>query len=322
MAWIVLTSICGVLLSTTRDASRPFLIATLPHLVVEFFLWSYLLLGSDPGGSDTRRPMRLVFRALSVIAALIVAVGPYPQGVAGPEVLTVYFVLAGFAEGISLWTGLFYYLYRLDVSMRRLGVAMFIHGFGFLIAALEYVNPALFEQNGTESLRNFGWVLFLAATCVGFVALVPIFKARGLNIRAQQPSIAAVCVICAATLGMVLALVCLDISGYHSDILRKPSFLPHGELLVACKVFSSLGSVALVVYAVNEYTLAMPKTSLPSFADVVMQVRSQSPVAGDSRWLQASRETTARWCPGSSGSPLEEDEAPAEESAVITRAEA
>lgn len=316
MGWIILTSLCGILLSTTRDASRPFFLVTLPHLITEIFLWSYLLFGPEPGYSDRRRPLRLSLRFLYVAAALVVALGHYPDGVAGPTVLAVYFVMAGIAEGLSLWMGLFWYLYRLDVNMRQLGMAMFIHGFGFHIAALEYVCPKLFEQNGTEDLEHFGWVLFLAATCCGFVYLVPIFKARGLNIRAQQPSVLAVCLICLGTILSMGSLVALDVTKYHSNILRKPAFLPTGQLLLACKVFSSLGSIALVVYAVNEYTLAMPRASFPSFADIV---GSSSPTS-DSPWLKTTAEgsLSTTWCPGSPVEvPVQDDEAPADESTIV-----
>jgi len=294
LAYIVLTAMAGVLLAATRDASRPFCLVALLHLNPEPFLWSYLLLGPGLEGSDQRWLVRLAVRALYLAGDIVLLLGPTrADGLVSPVLLATYLAMAGISDAVCFWLGLFYYLYRLDSSIRRLGVGLLVHGFAFQIAACSYLNRSLFTADGTTGLHNWGWFLHCIMTFLALAIMVPIFNGK-FNIRAQQPSVRSVCIMLACCLGNFIILFALagedqpkalmagelEFLGIH----KKPSFLPRGGLLVAYKVVTTIGGAGLALHALSEFNLARQRPLAPTLAAFV-----GSSIWSRLRWASESR---------------------------------
>lgn len=135
-------------------------------------------------------------------------------------------------------------------------------------------------------------VLHTAATLLALISVVHIFGAD-FNLRAQQPSARSVGMMWACTaatlvtLPLATGLTWADLYHLLWALDTKPiAFLPRGILLYAHKVVTSLGALALAMYAMNEFNLAKQRPLAPVLSTFV-----GSNIWRRIRW--ASEQTTA-----------------------------
>lgn len=288
LAFVAFTALgSGTLLTTAKDGSRRFLLLLLvPHVGPELFLVTYLLFGKfapatpaaaewrgvgprpGPASKDPRWKPRLGARLAYLLSFLVVALAPErPDGLAGPISVGVHVVMAALGDAICFWLGLALCTQCLEVASRRLGAALVAHGLAGQLAILEFLRPSLFGGEGMEELRGWGWTLTTLATALSLYMMVPIFGARRLDMRFVRPSTAAAGAIC----GLAFAsAACAPLLAWSlPDVMRQPSFLPRGGLLVIYKVVSSVGGMVLTLYAVNEYNNQRQRPLTPALATFV-----------------------------------------------------
>ena len=252
----------GLLVSLTRDASRAMVLATTLHLVPESLLWSNLLfplpLASKP---DTGRVGRLCVMTLYAVGAAILFSCPlvnvgssvYPRWIIGQTGYITYISMACISDNVCLYLGLIYVLRRTDTAIRRVGVSLLVHGFGFNIAMYEGVLSSTDVAFHESVLKGWGWFLLVLVSAYAFNLLVPLFKEK-VETRTQQPTTGEKFAIAA---GIVLSnLVVPALAGVTPRIDQTPTFLPEGQVLVVYRVVSSLSGLMLFANTLNEYVLA------------------------------------------------------------------
>jgi len=215
-----------------------------------------------------------------------------PDGLASPVAIATFVGMTAVSDTLCFWLGLFYFYYRLDICIRRLGLALVVHGFSSSMMVAGWINPLLFTDDGTAGLHNMATVLHTAATFLALISVVHIFGAD-FNLRAQQPSARSVGIMWAftaatlATLPPATGLTWADLYRLFWALDAKPiAFLPRGSLLYAHKLITSLGALALAMYAMNEFNLAKQRPLAPVFSTFI----------GSSIWRRfswASEQTTA-----------------------------
>jgi len=277
LTYVVLTALgSGILTMTAQDASRSFCLAALIHLNAEVVLWTYLLFGIGPDNADTRWPLRLLVRVVCFAGNIVMATAPLrPDGLAGPLAISTFVGMTAVSDTLCFWLGLFYFYYRLDICVRRIGLALLVHGLSSGIMVAGWINPLLFTDDGTTGLHNLATVLHTTATFLALVSVVHIFSAE-FHLRAQQPSARSVGVMWGCTAAMLatmppaIGLTWADLYRLVWTLDAKPiAFLPRGSLLYAHKVIASLGALVLVIYAMNEFNLAKQRPLAPMFSTFV-----------------------------------------------------
>jgi len=176
----------------------------------------------------------------------------------------VFIVAAAVSDAACLWLGLFYYLYRVDMGARRLGVGLLVHGLIAQFQVMETLNPKLLLGNGATDLRGWAWFLYILTTLfVYYAAIVPLFRVRRLQLRSQSPSAISTGAIGAGMVCTLLTVAVLASAGLP-EVPEDPAFLPRGWLLAAYKVLSGLLASGLLVYTLGEYNDAKMRPLSPS----------------------------------------------------------
>jgi len=306
----VLSNASGALLASvsSRAPVLCWLLAALPRLLLEQLLWSSLLFGAEPAGSDKRWAWRWGVRTACLVAdALIIVSSLSPDWIAKCEVSEVgpatdlschlYAISVGVSDSVCLWLGAFYYLYRRDLCMRRLGLALFLQGFAFQVAASAVLGGLARTGAASSSHRHeaeedevqaggeprgalaaLSTVMLMLrpsdlwpslfdtlARCGSCMLLVPVFGVRGLDLRAQQPSALASKLLFFTSVGTALSAPLIAwLRGRHLGVFFGAPVTARVIDLPAYRLSSSILAVLLFAYAVQAYGLLMARQERPS----------------------------------------------------------